>query len=130
MLAALVVYLMMGGGGASGPMLYMDAAAENIETHVLDEARQEEALETVESMLDRSKDHLKTLDDMREQLSDMLSKHAVTAEDLDALWNDYFELDAQYSNDIIDKRFELKNSLTREEWTAIFSCAPQDTNKS
>lgn len=129
MLAALVVYLMMSGGGASGPMLYMDAAAENIETHVLDEARRDEALEVVDAMLDRSKDHLKTLDGMREQLGDLLSNHAVTAEELDGLWNNYFELDAQYSSDIIDKRFELKNSLTREEWSATFSSASEGANK-
>ena len=130
MLAALVVYFFLGGGGASGPMLYMQAAAENIDVAVLDEVRRERAATVVESMLDRSKDHNKALDDLRGRLADVVSRHDVTADEIDALWVEYFESDAQYSDEIIDLRFDLKDELTREEWTAIFSSAPQDTNKS
>jgi hypothetical protein len=32
--------------------------------------------------------------------------------------------------DIIEARFSLKDSLSREEWTALFSSVSADTNKS
>ena len=128
MLAALVVYFFLGGGGASGPMLYMEAAGENIEVAVLDEERRDRAGDVVESMLDRSKDHNKALDDLRGRLADVVDRHDVTAHDIDILWNEYFELDAQYSKEIIDLRFDLKDELTRDEWSAVFPAASSDTN--
>ena len=128
MLAALVVYFLLGGGGASGPMLYMDAASERIEVAVTDEERKDTALELVDSMLDRSKDHNKALDGMREQLGDLVESYDVTEAELDALWDDYFDLDAQYTKEIIEMRFSLKDSLSREEWGAVFSAVSADTN--
>ena len=131
MLAALVAYLILGGGGAaSGPMIFMNTAAENIEVMVVDEERRDQALEIVDAMLDRGKDHYKGLDNMREQLADLIENHDVSVAELDAFWAEYFELDAQFTADIIDARFSLKDSLSREEWTAIFSSSSAETNKS
>ena len=129
MLAALTIYLLFGGGGVSGPMVFWSEAAENIEVVVTDENRRDQALEVIDSMLDRSKEHNKTLDEMREQLGDLTASHDVTLEQFDGLWNEYFELDAQYTKEIIEARFSLKESLSREEWAATFSSASADTNK-
>jgi hypothetical protein len=107
----------------------MNTAAENIEVVVVDEERRDQALEIVDSMVDRGKDHYKALDNMREQLADLVENHDVSVAELDAFWGEYFELDAQFSKDIIEARFSLKDSLSREEWTAIFSSASADTNK-
>lgn len=129
MLAALVVYLMFGGGGVSGPMIFMNEAADNIEVVVTDAERKDQALEVIDAMLDRSKEHNKTFDKMRDQLGDLTASHDVTAEQIDTLWNEYFALDAQYAKEIIEARFSLKESLSREEWAAIFSSVSADTNK-
>jgi len=129
MLAALVVYLMFGGGGVSGPMVFMNEAADNIEVVVTDAERQDQLLEVIDSMLDRSKEHNKTLDKMRKQLGELSASHDVVAEQFDTLWNEYFELDAQYAKEVIEARFSLKESLSREEWAAIFSSVSANTNK-
>ena len=44
-------------------------------------------------------------------------------------WDEYFELDAQYTKEIIAARFSLTESLSREEWAEIFSSASADTSK-
>jgi len=128
MIAALTIYFLMGGGGVSGPMIFWNEAAENIEVVVTDEERRDQALEVIDSMLDRSKEHNKTLDELRGQLGDLTASHDVTAEQFDSLWDEYFELDAQYTKEIIAARFSLKESLSREEWAATFSSASADTN--
>ena len=129
MLAALTIYLLFGGGGVSGPMVFWSEAAENIEVVVTDEESRDQALEVIDSMLDRSKDYNKTLDELREQLGDLTVSHDVTAEQFDSLWDEYFELDAQYTKEIIAARFSLTESLSREEWAEIFSSASADTSK-
>jgi hypothetical protein len=129
MLAALTIYLLMGGGGVSGPMEFWSEAAENIGVVITDEERKDQVLEVIDSMLDRSKEHNKTLDEMREQLGELTESHDVTAEQFDSFWNEYFDLDAQYSKEIIAARFSLKESLSRDEWAAIFSSASADTSK-
>ena len=129
MLAALVLYFMMGGGGVTGTMIFMNEAAESVEVVVTDEERKDQALAVLDSMLDRTKDHNKELDDMREQLLDVLASHDVTEAQLDTVWNDYFSLDEQYTEEMIASRFELKDSLTREEWSEVFPSAFAETSK-
>ena len=129
MIAALTIYFLMGGGGVSGPMVFWNEAADNVEVVVTDEERRDQALEVIDSMLDRSKEHNKTLDELREQLGDLTVSHDVTAEQFDSLWDEYFELDAQYTKEIIAARFSLTESLSREEWAEIFSSASADTSK-
>ena len=121
MLVALIAYLTLAGGGATGPMLYINAAAEKIEVVVVDEARQEQALLTIESMLGRGKQNNKALDGLRGQLAEAVSRRDVVGHEIDAIWDEYFELDAQYSHEIIELRFQLRDQLTREEWAAVFS---------
>jgi len=129
MIAALTIYLLMGGGGVSGPMVFWNEAADNVEVVVTDEERKDQVLEVIDSMLDRSKEHNKSLDEMREQLGDLTASHDVTVEQFDSFWSEYFDLDAQYTKDIIAARFSLTESLSREEWAAIFSSASADTSK-
>jgi hypothetical protein len=52
----------------------------------------------------------------------------VGAEQFNSVWNEYFALDAQYTKELIEARFSLKESLSREAWAAIFSSVSADTN--
>ena len=40
---------------------------------------------------------------------------------IDSIWSDYAESVDSYNAQMIDLRFELRDSLTREEWQAIFA---------
>jgi hypothetical protein len=39
---------------------------------------------------------------------------------IEAIWSDYFEAVDEFNSDMIDLRFELKDSVTREEWEQLF----------
>lgn len=48
------------------------------------------------------------------------SDHDTTATDLGDIWGGYFaELD-KHNRDMLDLRFELKESVSREEWQQVF----------
>ncbi len=120
MLAALVAYFLLGGGGATGPMLYLEVAVDNIDAAIVDGTRRDQARVTMNAMIDRTEDHHKTVAAMRKELSEVLADYGSDKDKIDQSWATYFELDDQYGKDIIDLRFGLRDQLSREEWQALF----------
>ena len=127
MLIALFTILFLGGGSTFGPILYFDEALDHVEAAIVEDDRRKEATATLKTMKKRSKDHSKNFKGLaKDQYSDA-SAHDATDEGLEAFWDKYFELNSEYTNDIVDLRFELRDQLSRDEWEALF---PADVRES
>lgn len=120
MLLALYTIFVLGGGSAFGPMLFIDDAMDNTKTVIVSKDRQKEVNATLKSMQQRSKEYTSAVKDTLKGLSADSNPHEANAADIDAFWKDVFELNTQFSNDFLDKRFELREQLDRDEWEAIF----------
>lgn len=120
MLIALYTIFVLGGGGSFGPMIFIDQAMDNTKTVIVDKDRQKEVTASLKAMKSRAKDYSSDMKKNIKGLSPTSNPHEENAAELEAFWAEVFELNAQYSNDIIDMRFELRDQLSREEWEGMF----------
>ena len=51
----------------------------------------------------------------------LMSSLDTNAVAIGVLWDDYYQDVENYNKQMIDLRFELRESLTRDEWEQIFS---------
>ena len=120
MLIAIMTILFLGGGGAFGPMLFIESAMDNAKVAIADKDRRKEATATLKAMKKRSKDYLKSVRKLSKQVNSEFDEHAANEHEIEAAWNSMFELNAAYSNDLVDLRFELRDQLSRNEWGQMF----------
>ena len=92
-------------------------AAELVLEH--DEHR-EEALDILDAMLDRAEDQSGLEAESIEQLQAMIQLRTATSEEMSQLLARHGESRGDYSSDILDFRYELKDLITREDWSKIF----------
>lgn len=119
MLIALLTILFLGGGTTS-VMSFLDDTGDSIKTVVVDDERRKEAFATVKLMEKRSKGHEKSFRRLIKDLKKKLRDHSHDESVFDAMWDQHYELANEYSADMVDLRFELKDRLTREEWAQVF----------
>lgn len=119
MLIALLTILFLGGGTTS-VMSFLDDTGDSIKTVVVDDERRKEAFATVKLMEKRSKGHEKSFRRLIKDLKKKLRDHSHDESVFDAMWDQHYELANEYSADMVDLRFELKDQLTREEWAQVF----------
>ncbi|NIV16971.1 MAG: hypothetical protein GWN47_00850 [Woeseiaceae bacterium] len=120
MLIALITYIFLGGGGSFGPMQYIETAQQNLDTAIVDVDKRDAARKALKGMEARTKDYSKEVNELAKALRKDLKGRNLDAEDLDAIWDTYFDLNATYNKDIIDLRFQLRELVSREQWNAIF----------
>jgi len=108
------------GGSTTSVMSYLDETGDSIKSVVVDDERRKQATATVKLMEKRTKGHDKAFRKLIKQLNSELRDHSVDEIDLDAMWEQRFELTGEYSADMVNLRFDLKDQLTREEWTQVF----------
>jgi 16S rRNA C1402 N4-methylase RsmH len=123
MLIALLAAFLLGGGGASGAILTPSSAkaiGKSIEATVQDGERLEAASVTVKDLRAEVKAFDKTFAKSGKALAKLYKNHGATAEQMKGVLDD---LNGEWSTAqarAIELRFELKDSLTAEEWQAIF----------
>jgi uncharacterized protein YnzC (UPF0291/DUF896 family) len=120
MLVALITILFLGGGIDDAVLDYVKYTRGNVKEIVADNERQSDAQATLKEMKKLTKDYAKS---NRKTFKSLLSAmDTVDAETvvIDSIWSDYAESVDSYNAQMIDLRFELRDSLTREEWQAIF----------
>ncbi len=120
MLAAIITILILGGGGAFGPMIYLDEARENAETVITDEDQQKEIRADLKEMKGRTKDYLKAMNKLIKSTRKEFGVHDVDNANLNEQWDQLLTLNKSYSEDIMNMRFELRDQLTREQWAGLF----------
>ena len=123
MLLALLAVYFFGGGGVGGSILTPAAVKQigkQVEAVVTDAARAERASETLAELTTEIRGFEKSFAQSGKQLSGLYKDHGAEADQmlavLDAL-NEGWEASQQRA---IELRFELKASLTEEEWAAVF----------
>ena len=119
MLIALFTILLLGGGGSSA-LEYIGNTRDAIKIVVLKGDLQKAALGTLKTMKKRTSAHNKVFKGTTKELDRAFRDHDTTGDDLDAIWAEYFVELNQYNNDMLNLRFELKESISREEWQVIF----------
>jgi len=118
MLIAIFAYLMM--GSSFGMLDFINEKEDVIADVVLDQQRQQVALETTEKMKARAKSFSGERTNSRKEAKKLLRKNA-EAGVLEELLSKHFENYDDYTSDMLDLRFELKAQITEEEWNTIFS---------
>jgi isocitrate dehydrogenase kinase/phosphatase len=119
MLAALLVILFL-GGGTSAFLEYVGETEHAIKTTIEKGERQDEALDILGAIEKRSNGYDKQVRETIKELSKYLEGRGDNAEMIAAISERHFAALESYNSDILDLRFELKEHITREEWTQIF----------
>lgn len=120
MIAALIVILFLGGGIEDAVLDYAKYAKGAVKEVVVDDERRSAAVATLKEIQKLTKAQSRSNKQAFKSLLRMASDLDVDADAADALWEDYYLSVDSYNKRIIDLRFELRDSLTREEWNAVF----------
>jgi len=120
-MALLLTYLFLSGGGSSA---FLDRIADSkdvVKTVMVRDERQKEALNILDSMKKRSKEHSKQISKTSKELGNLIESRDASTAEIAAIGDRNLENIESYNRDILDLRFELKAQVTREEWAQIFS---------
>ena len=120
MLVALLTLLFLGGGGTNAVLAYIGDSRDAVKEVVMDEERQDAALDTLKAMKSRQKEHAKQVRSTIKALKRELKGPGSRSDLVAATWDAYFESQQASNADMIDLRFQLRDQLTREEWETIF----------
>lgn len=122
MLIALFTILLLGGSSTS-VLEYISDTRDAVEIVLPKGDAQKAALSTLKAMKKRTNAHNKIAGKTSKQIDKAFNNHDITAEDIDAIWAGYFVEVKKHNNDMLDLRFELRESISREEWNEIFQDA-------
>jgi hypothetical protein len=120
MLIALFTIMFL-GGSSSGVLAFIADTQDSVKTVVVEDQRQQEAFTTVTATKKRTQKLNKDVKRLMKQLQRDLRDHGVQESDIEAIWDEYYELENDYAADMVDLRFQLREQLAREEWEQIFS---------
>jgi hypothetical protein len=120
MLIALFTILILGGGN-TGMLDFIADTQDEVKVVMEKDDRQKEALGTLKSMKKRTDGHNKMVKGASKDLSNTLSNDEGTDAEIDAIWDAYFSERANYNQEMLDLRYQLKDQLTREEWQQVFA---------
>ena len=114
MLIALITILIL-GGSSTGMLDYIADTQDNVKVVMQKDDRRKEAVGTLKAMKKRANAYNKMVKRVSKDMNKILPSDEVTDTDFDTIWDEYFDLDLQFSQEIIDLRFQLRDQLTREE---------------
>jgi hypothetical protein len=120
MALALYTIFVLSGGGTFGPMVFIDEALDSTKVVIVEDDRRKEANATLKSMRKRSSDYTKATKKLAKEPGLQKQDRNISDEDLDLFWDRLIKLNSEYSNDIVEMRFQLRDQLSREEWKALF----------
>jgi ABC-type transporter Mla subunit MlaD len=119
MIVGLIALLFL-GGDAHPLIAYVDVYQDRLENVVTDEGRLEQAKNVFKEFTDRTKARDKEVSETAKQLGKTIGAKNSTAAEIDAVWGQYYQDIDAYHSMMVDTRSELKQTLTRDEWQAIY----------
>ena len=121
MLVLLALYLFGGGVGASllTPAA-IDEIGERVEVIVADSVRSEAALQTLIELKNKVESYNKLVSKADEELRDLYEDHGADANEMITIAEESGAVWQATQVHAIELRFQLKASLTAEEWAAVF----------
>lgn len=124
MIWALLAMFFLGGGGVSGSMLTtagVKQLIEQAELVVADPARVEAAQQTLKDLRIEVKAFEKKFAESGKQLTNSYKDHAADADEALAVLEDLNSGWESSQQRAVELRFELRKSLTEEEWATLFA---------
>jgi hypothetical protein len=118
-LVTVLVMLLGGGDGLERP----GVLRERVDAHVSAPERAEQALEQLEAYEALLREELKTRDRLMDTLADELRKPQADREAIETLLDQGSANEGETVKQILALREQLRQSITAEEWPAVF--APQ-----
>jgi hypothetical protein len=117
MLIALLTMLLLGGGGADGPM--PEGFTKYAKEVVAEQSRQEQIKDVVKAMTDISKTYAKEAGQMAKEAYELNRDYNATPSQLEEAIDRYRARRGQLESDLVVERLKLRELLTREEWTEV-----------
>ena len=124
MLIALFTLFLLSGGlsdGSTAFQVYIAENRESVESVVVDDVRRGEALAILNTMDERATAYSEQFKEASEELGELVRDREDHSVEIAGILARHREYTGAYSNDITDLRFELKGTISREEWAQIFS---------
>jgi len=122
MLAALLTaWFLMSSGGALGYIYDLGDIKDLVKEEVTDPVRKAEALDTIDALKDDAKQYNKARNSAAQSLDELLLARPDDDDDFDALLDGLAADVAVFHDSFLDRRFELRQQLTRGEWEAVFA---------
>jgi len=124
MIWALLAMYLLGGGGASGSMLTSAGVKElskRTEVVIEDPTRVDAAQKTLAELRREVKSFEKVFGKSGRALSKSYKDHAADNDHAQALFDDLNANWESAQQRALDLRFELRDSMTEEEWVALFA---------
>src|SRR4249920_1482638 len=126
LIAALTAFLLLHYGSHSAALTnQLDQTATLIKQHVKEEARQKQALATIDQMKTIAKACAKQREKSMDALNELLAKREVPAGDIRLAAQPLITEDRAAADKLLDLRFELKSVLTASEWANVFPSPPK-----
>lgn len=120
-MAVLITYLYLTYGGGSPEFLnFIAERIDAVKAVIVEDERQKAAINILELMQERSKEHNKQVNEIDEEINNLIENRDAELADITAVSDSDFEHIQSYSSDILDLRFQLKELVTREEWADIY----------
>jgi hypothetical protein len=117
MLIALLTILFLGGSTEAGILDFIAQSEEAVRVAVDDDDRRKAALALFKDM----KKTTNARDKMVGQAAKGLRGALASEDEIDAIWEEYFEQRAAYNLGMLDLRERLKGQMTRDEWQEVFT---------
>jgi phage-related tail protein len=118
-LIALLTILLL-GGGATSVLQYIDDTQDAVKIVIPKGEERKAALSTLKAMKKRTTALNKAAKQTAKEIDKAFGDHDTTAADLDDIWDGYFAAVDKHNHDMLDLRFQLKESVSREEWQQVF----------
>ena len=121
MIAALITILILGGGVESAVLDYVKYIRGTVADVVADDDRKAEARSILDDAKKLTKDHARTNETAFESLLAETGSIDADVTTIESLWEDHHQAVKNYNEQMIDLRFRLRDTLTRDEWEALFA---------
>jgi hypothetical protein len=121
LIAALVAFLFFGGSGATLMTDNIDRLHDSIKSELSKGNTRDAALDVAGKMKDINKDYGKADGKAEKALIKLIEDYDTSAADLQKHMAEVNESRSEYQQKMLAKRFDLKKTLTSDEWNKVFS---------
>jgi hypothetical protein len=123
MLIALITFLLL--GGPDGRLTAIKDYEKQIKVVVPKGETQGLALAVLKEARTETKAFNKSRKNATKEFSKLVESHEVDPDKIDELWSDYHQANFNFNMQNVELRFRLKQHLSREQWSQVFSAKPQ-----
>jgi DNA-binding transcriptional MerR regulator len=124
-LIILMTSLFLGGSslalGVATTGMTLKDIEKSIKIHVQDTSKQQQSLALLKQWKKEGKTLNKQFNKKRVNLLKLMNLHGANRADLELATKEILDIDQQASKRILDINFELRGTMTKQEWESIFS---------